>query len=118
MSKAGIDNIEKIGMEMSINGTPYPTAQFFSMLHGKRKFQILYELTVNKTLRFVELKKNIEKMTANVLSSALKEMLEDELITREQFNEIPPRVEYSLTEKGRALLPILNEIIKWEKNYN
>lgn len=71
------------------------------MLQGKWKTRILYELCIYDTVRFSVLKKELEGITNTMQTNALRELEADGLIRREQFNEIPPRVEYSFTERGR-----------------
>ena len=58
-----------------------------------------------------------QKITNVVLTSALRNLAEKNLVTREQFNEISPHVEYSLTERGKGMLPIFYEMICWEEKY-
>ena len=94
-----------------------PVTSLLLMLQGKWKFQILYELCIKDPIRFGELRKNIDGITNTMLTSSLRELERDELVSRVQFNEIPPHVEYSLTEKGRALLPVFYEMTKWGFKY-
>ncbi len=94
-----------------------PVTPLFLMLQGKWKLQIIYELCIKDSVRFGELKKNISKITNTMLTTALRELEENELIIRVQFNEIPPHVEYSLSEKGKELLPIFYEMTKWGMKY-
>lgn len=83
------------------------------MLQGKWKNQILFTMYKHGVMRFGELKKEWPQITSAMLSSTLRELEEDGLIIRKQFNEIPPHVEYSLTQKGEDLMPIYYEIFKW-----
>ena len=94
-----------------------PVTSLLLMLQGKWKFQILYELCIKDPIRFGELRKNIDGITNTMLTSSLRELEKDGLVSRKQFNEIPPHVEYSLTEKGRALLPVFYEMTKWGFRY-
>ena len=87
------------------------------MLQGKWKLQIIYELCIQSPMRFGELKKMLKPITNTMLTNALKELEGDGLVHREQYNEIPPRVEYSLTEKGTDLLPIFYAISQWGMKY-
>lgn len=82
---------------------------------GKWKTIVLWYLK-NKTYRFGELKKQIPDITEKMLSLQLKALEEDGLIKREVFAEVPLRVEYSMTDFGKTLIPILNEISKWGRN--
>ncbi|WP_293945937.1 winged helix-turn-helix transcriptional regulator [Sphingobacterium sp. UBA7249] len=59
----------------------------------------------------------IENISRKVLTSSLKELEEDGIILREVFKELPPRVEYTLTEKGKALIPIMCQLAKWNEEY-
>lgn len=83
------------------------------LLHGKWELQIMMEVCRADVLRFGEYKKRLPNITNSVLTSALRNLEAWGLITRTQYNEIPPRVEYTPTEKGKSLLPICYEIIKW-----
>ncbi|NML39964.1 helix-turn-helix transcriptional regulator [Chitinophaga sp. G-6-1-13] len=71
-----------------------------------------------KTLRFGEIFARIEIISKKVLTEQLKELVEDEIVAREEFNETPMRVEYTLTEKGIDLLKILNQLTLWNRKYN
>lgn len=81
-------------------------------IEGKWKLPILYVLCENGTLRSNELKKALG-ITNVMLSNTLKEMEQEGLVARVQYNEIPPRVEYSLTEVSGALLPIVQAFCAW-----
>lgn len=94
-----------------------PVTSLLLMLQGKWKFQIIYELCIQDGIRFGELRKNICGITNTMLASSLKELELDGLVSRIQFNEIPPHVEYSLTEKGKDLLPVFYEMTKWGFKY-
>lgn len=83
------------------------------LLHGKWELQIMMEICRVDVLRFGECKKRLPKVTNSVLTAALRNLESWGLITRTQYNEIPPRVEYTPTEKGKSLLPVCYEIIKW-----
>ena len=90
-----------------------PVTPLLVMLQGKWKTQILYELCVHDVVRFGQLKKALPGITNTMLTNALRELEACGFIQREQFNEIPPRVEYSFTQRGLDLLPIFYEIMKW-----
>lgn len=85
-----------------------PMGYAFKAIEGKWKLPTLYILSENGTLRYNELKKALG-ITNMMLTSTLKELEEFGLVSRTQYNEIPPRVDYSLTEMGQKLLPVLNE---------
>lgn len=83
-----------------------------SYIGGKWKTVVLWYLR-NKTLRFGELKKQIPDITEKMLSLQLKSLEEDGLVKREVFTEVPLRVEYSLTDFGKTLIPVLEAIAQW-----
>lgn len=87
--------------------------QIIPLLHGKWELQIMMEVCRADVLRFGECKKRLPHITNSVLTAALRNLESWGLVTRMQFNEIPPRVEYAPTEKGKSLLPVCYEIIKW-----
>lgn len=80
---------------------------------GKWKPIILWYLSTEGIKRYGELKKTLTNISHKMLSQQLKEMEKDKLIHREEYSQIPPKVEYSITEKGRTLLPILELMHKW-----
>ena len=80
---------------------------------GKWKPRIICILNHKGTMRYSDIKKELVNLTDTVLSGALKELVDDGMVTRVQFDEIPPRVEYSLSEKGRSVVPILQSICEW-----
>ena len=80
---------------------------------GKWNSRIICVLAAKKTLRYSELRKEMVNITDAVLASALKELINNQIIERKSYDEIPPRVEYSLTEKGLSVVPILQSICKW-----
>ena len=79
-----------------------------SLINGKYKMTILYTL-----MEFNEMKKYIGTISYKTLSSTLKELEADQLVHREEYPQIPPKVEYSLTERGRSLIPILDRMCEW-----
>ncbi|NFA61001.1 helix-turn-helix transcriptional regulator [Clostridium sporogenes] len=97
----------------SIENDFCPVAYALKIIGGKWKLPILWVLSQNGTLRYNELKRNIVGITNMMLSSSLKELEKGGLINRVQYNEIPPHVDYSLSEVGKKLLPVLDELAKW-----
>lgn len=86
---------------------------------GKWKPLILYYLIEEGTKRFGEIKSYINKISQKTLTNQLREMEKDGLISRKVYAVIPPKVEYTATEKGRSLMPILELMCEWgEKNAN
>ena len=74
---------------------------------------ILYCLMEYKIVRFNQLQRYIKKISDKTLSQNLKELERDELIHREVYNQIPPKVEYSLTKRGESLMKVLDELCRW-----
>ena len=94
-----------------------PITPLLLILQGKWKNQVLYELCIKEPIRFGELKRNLAGITNTMLTNSLRELEADGLISREQFNEIPPRVEYSFTQKGRDLMPVFYAMMNWGFKY-
>jgi DNA-binding HxlR family transcriptional regulator len=84
-----------------------------SVFSGKWKVVILWHLGVEGSHRFSDLQKLFPKISHKILSNQLRELMEDGIIHREVFPEIPPRVEYSMTELGMTLLPIIEMMYEW-----
>ena len=93
-----------------------PVEATLDLIGGKYKALILWHLS-DKTLRFSELKRAIKAATPKMLTQQLRELEAQELIHREVFPVIPPRVEYSLTELGHSLMPILVAMRDWGADY-
>lgn len=108
---------KKVGSIILTKSGNCPVIPVVGMLQGKWKLQILYELCIKNPMRFGELKKVLNGITNTMLTNALRELEADDLICREQFNEIPPHVEYSLSEKGMDLLPVFYAIAEWGFKY-
>lgn len=92
--------------------TQCPVTATLELIGGKWKTIILYSL-INGTRRFGEIAVRIPDISRKVLTEQLKELEADGLINREEFKEIPPRVEYSLTELGRSLSSVFNALEIW-----
>lgn len=86
------------------------------LIGGKWKSLILWHLGEN-TLRFSELRKSLPQVTQKMLTQQLRELEDDGLVKRYIYTQVPPKVEYSLTETGRSLLPILATLCDWGINY-
>ena len=84
-----------------------------SLISGKHKMVILYCLMEYQPVRFNEMKRYLGKITDKPLSSNLKELEEDQLIVRKEYPQIPPKVEYSLTERGESLMNVLDQLCIW-----
>lgn len=88
-----------------------------SLIQGKYKMFILYTLMEFDVVRFNEMQKYIGSITYKTLSSTLKKLEADGLIHREEYPQIPPKVEYSLTERGKSLIPILDQMCDWGEKH-
>ena len=86
-----------------------------SIISGKWKIVILWHLGRDGAHRFSELQRLFPKITHKMLTSQLKELIDDGIVHREVFPEVPPRVEYSITELGKTLLPIVEMMYEWGK---
>ena len=93
-----------------------PVETTLSLIGDKWKVFILRDL-IGGTKRFGELKKSINPISQKVLTQQLKIMAEDGLVVRKVYAEVPPRVEYSLTEVGLSLKPILDSMWRWGEEY-
>lgn len=93
-----------------------PVATTLEMIGGKYKALILWHLSEGK-LRFSELSKRISGATPKMMTQQLRELESDKLIHREIFPVIPPKVEYSLTETGKSLIPVLIAMRDWGASY-
>lgn len=80
---------------------------------GKWKSRIICVLNVKQVLRYGELRGEMGNITDAVLAAALKELLADGIVLRKSYDEVPPRVEYSLTARGKSVVPILQSICRW-----
>ncbi len=87
------------------------------ILGGKWKSLILWHLNEYGTLRFSEVKKTLPGITQKMLTQQLRELESDGMILRKIYAQVPPKVEYSLTEDGRSLMPILSTMCKWGSEY-
>ncbi len=93
-----------------------PVEVTLSLISDRWKVLIIRDL-LNGTKRFGELKKSIDNITQKVLTSNLRSMEKDGLIIRKVYAEVPPRVEYSLTETGLSLKPVLSSLADWGMAY-
>ena len=88
-----------------------------SIIEGRWKTAVLCKLASKGEMRFTQLMKEIEGISPRMLTKQLKEMEKDGLIARKAYAEIPPRVQYSLTPKGTALIPILSRMAEWKTEH-
>ncbi|MCI8647986.1 MAG: helix-turn-helix transcriptional regulator [Firmicutes bacterium] len=84
-----------------------------SLISGKHKMVILYCLMEFEVVRFNELKRYLKHISDKTLSSNLKELEADQLIIRTEYPQIPPKVEYSLSQRGQSLMKVLDQLCAW-----
>lgn len=95
-----------------------PLEYGLTIFGGKWKSRIICILAEKETLRYSSIRKEMTNITDAVLAATLKELITDESIKRQSYDEIPPRVEYSLTLKGQSVVPILQSICRWSGAYH
>lgn len=84
-----------------------------SLISGKHKMVILYCLMEYEVVRFNELKRYLKNISDKTLSTNLKELESDRLIVRTEYPQIPPKVEYSLSDRGKSLMVVLDQLCAW-----
>ncbi len=94
-----------------------PVETTLSIIRSKWQVLILRDLLANGTMRFKELQRSIGRVSQKVLTDNLRAMEDFGIVRREVFAEVPPRVEYSLTETGRTLQPVLDAMWAWGEGY-
>jgi DNA-binding HxlR family transcriptional regulator len=99
--------------ELNLQYPTCPIRNILSRMNDKWSLLILRNLNKSGTLRYKELRSAIPDISQKMLSYTLKRLEEDHLINRKMYPEIPPRVEYSLTETGKGLMPALQMMIDW-----
>lgn len=102
---------EKACCKKKVNVKPFAYA--ISLINGKWKMHILFWLWKKEVLRYSELKRALGKVTHKMLSNQLKEMEESGVIIRTEYPQVPPKVEYSLSEMGKSMMPILQSFCQW-----
>ena len=90
-----------------------PIRNTLSRVGDKWSMLVLFTLETNGNLRFKELQRNIPDISQKMLTATLKMLEADGHISREAFPEVPPRVEYSLSDKGKSLLPLIGNLLAW-----
>ena len=90
-----------------------PVKYALDLVNGKWKLRILWELNQQETIRFNELQRRLSGISSVMLSKSLEELEKNQIVNRQQYNEIPPKVEYSLTSLGKAIDPALQALGNW-----
>ena len=93
-----------------------PVATTVQLIGSKRKLLILRNLLA-RPWRFNEMKKSLDGISQKVLSDSLRSLEEDGIVTRTVYPEVPPRVEYSLSELGESMRPIISAMEQWGRDY-
>ena len=101
------------GSELKNSGFYYT----LSIIGGKYKITIIYLLAEHETLRHNALQRYIQTISFKTLSTMLKELINDGIISRKEYPQIPPKVEYTLTAKGKSLIPVLNMMCDWGERH-
>ncbi len=99
----------------TLEGTGF--AYTLSLISGKYKMPILYCLSKREVVRYNEMKRYLGKVTFKTLTDSLKALENDGLVLRTEYPQVPPKVEYSLTEKGRSLIPMLTALCTWGEEH-
>jgi DNA-binding HxlR family transcriptional regulator len=95
-----------------------PLEYGLAVFGGKWNSRIICVLAEKHILRYSEIREEMTDITDAVLAAALKNLISDDIVRREQYNEVPPKVEYSLTDKGKSVVPILQSICEWSGAYH
>ena len=99
-------------MEINISDENCPLRRTLEIIGGKWTMLIIYQIN-ERTIRYGELKRNVVGISEKMLISQLKFLTDKGMVNKKSYPEIPPKVEYSLTELGKELLPVINDIIKF-----
>jgi DNA-binding HxlR family transcriptional regulator len=109
-----LETKEKESAGAFINGPVFcPVVITLAVMGGKYKPLLLYHIEANKVLRFGQLRQLVSDASKKMLTQQLRELEADGLIRRKVYKVVPPKVEYSLTERGKSLQPVLREMGRW-----
>ncbi|MDD3747162.1 MAG: helix-turn-helix domain-containing protein [Anaerostipes sp.] len=97
--------------EVLVDSKPFEYA--LSLIGGKWKLNILFWLWRKEVMRYNELRRALDGITHKMLSKQLDELKNSDLIVRHEYPQIPPKVEYYLSERGHSLMPVLHELCQW-----
>lgn len=104
-------------LEMNQCRATCPMEFAMTQISGKWKLVILWHIYEKEVIRYGELRRSVSKITDKMLSNQLKELVSDKIIHKEIYQEIPLKVEYSLTEYGKSLIPIMEMLFKWGQEH-
>lgn len=113
--KVGYSLKSKLGHDDGDRCTPEEATAALRILEGKWKLSIVFRLFEKETTRFSELERGIPGITQKMLIQQLRDLEMRGLVSRTVYPQVPPKVEYSLTEAGKGLYPVLDELLKWWK---
>ncbi len=117
-NSTNVDNQEVENKEKFVfDESSCPVTATMQVLGGKWKAILINAIYFTSPARFGELKRSVKGITQSMLTQQLRELEEDGIISRKIYAEIPPRVEYTLTEFGLTLSPIIQAMAKWGKEY-
>ena len=103
--------------ELDLNYPQCPVRNVLGRFSDKWSLLIMCELLANGKMRYKEFMKCIPDISHKMLTNTLKKLQEDHLLLRQAYAEIPPRVEYSLTETGKSLMPAVQLMIEWAQRH-
>ena len=106
-------NKRRLPEKENIYKTECPILYAMKLVGQKWKLPILWYIADKKIIRYNELQRKVVGVTATMLTKCLRELENDKLVERKQYNTIPPLVEYSLTKNGKSLIPALNSLYIW-----
>lgn len=107
----------KYDLEINKGSETCPMEFAMTQISGKWKLVILWHIYHNEIIRYGKLKRSVSNITDKMLSNQLKELVSDNIIHKEVYQEIPPKVEYSLTEYGKSLIPVMEMLFKWGQEH-
>lgn len=90
-----------------------PVSYALAFLDGKWKLRVIYVISKCEPIRFNELRRQVEGISNLMLSKTLQELEDGGIVVRTQYNEVPPRVEYSLSELGKGIYPVMDSLEQW-----
>lgn len=104
-------------MDKNLMARCVPMSTLQSVLNGKWKILILWYIAFYKVQRFGELMRRLDGITQSTLTKQLRELEDDGFLHREIYKEIPPKVEYTLSELGESFIPVLNAMMEWSETH-
>ncbi|MGN1399558.1 MAG: winged helix-turn-helix transcriptional regulator [Erysipelotrichaceae bacterium] len=114
--KISYDEYKQLVNQTDLN-SDCPVKKLLNIFSGKWHIRVIFELTKVDKIRFGNLKKQIDGITNTMLTNTLKELEQNGIVIREQFNEIPPHVEYSLSDSGKEMYRIFYEMALWGSKF-